>query len=63
MADVVTRCVAAEDVHNGSVVVAVGIYKFDEDITRVKDETATESITVQEDRLENRFDDTSYYST
>ena len=63
MADVVTKCVSSEDVNNGSVVVATSFYHFDEDQARTKPETATESITVVEGRLEDRLDDPQYYTS
>lgn len=63
MADVVQKCVSAENVNNGAVTVMVSEIMFDEDQERTKPETATESITVQEARLATRYDDPLYYSS
>jgi hypothetical protein len=63
MADVIQKCVSAEDVHNGSVVVATSPNHFDEDQARTKSENSEESTAVLESRFTARFDDVSYYSS
>lgn len=63
MADVITKCIAANDLRNGALLCNDGSGKGSYFDSRMPPQSGVDSVSTTESKYDNRLDDKSYYTS